>query len=248
MFLIPENCWKVKKTSLKGRGVFAQKDIDPGRVIGDYLGQIVNINKSSPKEKNYLMHSNDRCAILPLINSVGIHLINHSCAPNCGIYMYQSHALFFALRRIFKGEELTICYINGAPDKKDLAYEAVCHCGAPVCRGTTYNSEILNDKMDDFYKSIEGSYYEKTPGRMGDFIKPLAAYPQEISDYPVFDIFGSVTKTPILINEKRMPELKEIRGQVRESGRQLKLSSLGIEVYGIMNGLIISRYIPTSYS
>lgn len=248
MFLIPENYWKVQKTSLKGRGVFAQKDIDPGRVIGDYQGQIVNINKSSLKEKNYLMHSNDHSAILPPINSVGIHLINHSCAPNCGIYMYQSHALYFALRRIFKGEELTVCYLNGAPDTKDLAYEAVCHCGAPVCRGTTYNSEFLNNKMDEFYKHIEGIYFEKTPGRIGDFIKSLATYPLEIPDYPVFDIFGSVINTSLLIDEKRMPELKKLRKLIRESGRQLKLLSIGIEVYGIMNGLIISRYATTSNS
>ena len=40
MFLIPNSWYAIKTIKKKGRGVFATRTIDPGTVIGDYLGTI----------------------------------------------------------------------------------------------------------------------------------------------------------------------------------------------------------------
>ena len=60
----------------------------------------------------------------------GTHYINHSCEPNVYMKTIHDHILFFALRDIRPGEEITIDYENTLhPDSKR------CLCGAMTCRG-----------------------------------------------------------------------------------------------------------------
>ncbi|MBA3272423.1 MAG: SET domain-containing protein-lysine N-methyltransferase [Chthoniobacterales bacterium] len=55
--------------------------------------------------------------------------INHSCAPNCFSRVIHGHMLFFALRDIAAGEELTLDYTPSQHPGRP------CTCGAPNCRG-----------------------------------------------------------------------------------------------------------------
>ena len=61
----------------------------------------------------------------------GTHYINHSCVPNAFMQIIYDHILFFALRDIKAGEEITIDYESTlhSDDKR-------CICGAKGCRGT----------------------------------------------------------------------------------------------------------------
>ena len=61
----------------------------------------------------------------------GTHYINHSCVPNAFMQIIYDHILFFALRDIKPGEEITIDYEQTlhSDDKR-------CICGAKDCRGT----------------------------------------------------------------------------------------------------------------
>ena len=61
----------------------------------------------------------------------GTHYINHSCVPNAFMQIIRDHILFFALRDIQAGEEITIDYEQTlhSDDKR-------CICGAENCRGT----------------------------------------------------------------------------------------------------------------
>ena len=61
----------------------------------------------------------------------GTHYINHCCAPNAFVRTIHGHVLFFALRDIHAGEEITIDYEQTLhPDSKRST------CGAGNCRGT----------------------------------------------------------------------------------------------------------------
>jgi len=61
----------------------------------------------------------------------GTHYINHSCEPNAYMKTIYGHVLFFALRDIERGEEITVDYEDTLhPDTKR------CYCRAPSCRGT----------------------------------------------------------------------------------------------------------------
>jgi len=59
--------------------------------------------------------------------------INHSCDPNCEAktirILGSDHIIIFALRNIFKGEELTYDYKFEREEQK-----IPCSCGAPRCR------------------------------------------------------------------------------------------------------------------
>ena len=243
MFLIADKYWEIKTIPKKGRGVFAKTDILPGCVIGDYLGKVVRTDEVTSKDQNYTMGCNNECSILPDIPTVGIHYINHSCAPNCAMFMYRAHTLYYSLRHIFKEEELTVCYLLGSPTDEDVPCQDVCYCATPVCRGTMHNSEDLNQKFYSYVKKHQPKFFDRIPVDIGSYVKPLEEYPEIISDNQIFDIFGSLKHEPFISNETTMPSLKEIRRRIRETGKLLRFPHIGIEVYGVMSGLLVSRYI-----
>src|SRR5476651_958428 len=110
MFILPPEYLDVRKTEDRGNGVFAKKDIPAGTIIGDYLGKLIREEEEEKYEDEkcfYLMYYSNKASIFPDGKKPGIHLINHSCEPNTYMYTYQGRTLYFALRQIFAGEELT---------------------------------------------------------------------------------------------------------------------------------------------
>ncbi len=142
MFLIPKYYFEIKKIKGKGQGVFALKDISEGLVIGDYLGKILRPEEAIVDEDNfYLMYYHDRAVVSPDLKKIGPHLINHSCVPNCFFYIYKGHTLAFTLRKIVKGEELTIPYLLPPIDKHCNPCAHVCKCGNLNCTGNMHMSK-----------------------------------------------------------------------------------------------------------
>ena len=67
-------------------------------------------------------------------------LINHSCDPNCEVYVFEERLYVYAMRDIARGEELTFDYhlsraLKGAT-KRGASAAYPCRCGSPKCRGT----------------------------------------------------------------------------------------------------------------
>lgn len=144
MFLISDDKWEVRDTPFKGRGVFIKKKIEKGTVISDYLGTIIQMSEYDIVEDSrglYLMYLSDETCIYPDLNTPGPHLINHSCKPNCWIFTYQAHTLFFALRTIQPGEELCISYLLSPLDTTCDPCPHDCHCGEKKCTGTMHLSQ-----------------------------------------------------------------------------------------------------------
>ncbi|MGH9941653.1 MAG: SET domain-containing protein, partial [Pyrinomonadaceae bacterium] len=61
----------------------------------------------------------------------GSQFVNHSCQPNSFVRIIHDHIIFFALRDIEPGEEITLDYVESYH-----ADDYHCRCGAPGCRGT----------------------------------------------------------------------------------------------------------------
>ena len=121
MFLLPEVYWEIKKTKNKGRGVFANKPIRQGVVIGDYVGKVVqlkDVDFEKEKKNLYLMYYDDETGIYPDLKKPDIYLLNHSCSPNCWMIRLKNHTIVFALENIRKGSELTLAYLP--PPKVNL--------------------------------------------------------------------------------------------------------------------------------
>ena len=189
MFLIGDDKWEVRETPHKGRGVFAKKLIEKGTVIGDYLGTIIQMSEYDIDEDSrglYLMYLTDETCIYPDLNTAGLHLINHSCKPNCWIYTYKFHTLFFALRRIYPGEEVCISYLLSPLDTLCDPCPHDCHCGEKTCTGTMHLSQVQFMLWQKFQDA------QKQPVPKKRFIKntqlpKLDEYPTRISVDSIYD-------------------------------------------------------------
>lgn len=244
MFLLPSSYYQIRKTKKKGRGVFARQDISAGTIIGDYIG-LLKKNKEVVAWENkhgfcYSMDYNDNgLSIFPLdIKAVGVHLINHSCSPNCDTYFYYGHTLFFSLRHIFPNEEISIDYCFD-PDngyKKDWLH--ACFCGSPFCRGTMYTSDEKLRRYGAFCRQeTRGQKFKILPA--GEIIPPLEKYPQKIKDNKIFNLFADLKVKPVNYNDKKLPPIAELRKCLRATGRTLNFSNLGLKVIAIVEGKVV---------
>lgn len=183
MFLLKEDYWNVRKTRDKGRGVFAGKPIPAGTIIGDYIGKLVklkNVDFDKEKEKLYLMYYDDEKGIYPDLKKPGVHLLNHSCSPNCWIYKFKEHTLVFASKDITVGEELTISYLlPPKTDCKNCTHR--CFCKSETCTKSMHLNEKKYKKWRNFQDKeekkvrLERIKNEKT-------LKLLSKYPKFVPD------------------------------------------------------------------
>lgn len=246
MFLLPANYYQIKKTKKKGRGAFARQEIPAGTVIGDYLGLLIKDEKIEAIEKKFgdasyaMDYNNNGLSIFPVdIKADGIHLINHSCSANCDAYFYYGHTLYFALRRIFPGEELTIDY-GYDPYEAGRCLTPYCHCGSDFCRGTMY----LNDKKIKEYGNF---YHQETKNqkfksqKAGEILAPLKKYPKKIKDHQVFNLFSNQKLKSFERPDKKIPSLLKLRALLRLSGRIINFKNLGLKVIAIVDDKIVVK-------
>lgn len=233
MLLLPPETWEIQNTPNKGRGIFAKKTLPPGTVIGDYVGTVINnvLDDTSEKDGLYLMYYHDRASIYPSdLQKLGIHLMNHSCMPNCGLYTYKGHTLFFSLRTIFPEEELTADYLL-SPDEYCEPCTHQCTCQTILCRGTMHLSAKRFDEWNIFHEA-QSKETKRLPIRYGKRLKPLKAYPKSIPDHPIYNLFGAINKTPLQYDGKTVPSTQKLRKTIRETGRIVSFPELNINILG----------------
>lgn len=158
MFLINSDYYEVKKTHDRGRGVFCKKEIKAKTIIGEYTGTKVEIEKydlEKDKDGLYLMFLDDKYAIYPDLKKEDIHLINHSCEPNCWILNTKGKVFFFALKNIKLGEELTISYLLPPKDEMCNPCPHDCKCGSKRCTGTMHQTVENFTKWQKFQESLK---------------------------------------------------------------------------------------------
>ncbi|QKX06466.1 SET domain-containing protein-lysine N-methyltransferase [Aquimarina sp. TRL1] len=132
---------KVKKTTLKGDGVFAEISYKKEETV--LVGRIekeLTANHSHASQiglDRFVFH-----------NEI-IRMVNHSCNPNCGIKVNPTGAHnIVAMRDILKGEEITFDY---AMRNYTVQYfPSLCKCGAEQCRGkiTGWKDLPINKKEE----------------------------------------------------------------------------------------------------
>jgi hypothetical protein len=242
MFVISEDFFEIKPVFQgKGRGVFAIKEIAAGTVIGDYLGKIIHPD-DEPKESEpmYTMYFSDEATILPDPQDPGVHIINHSCMPNLEAYTHEEHILYFALRRIFPGEELTIDYNLDPPDAECNPCTHACMCGAPMCRGSWH---VSAQSMAKWEQSTHTHSHEHVPLPVayGENLPPLSSYPSHVEDDVDYPMYGSLQEKPQQFDDQEFPTAQEIRQRIRKTGKQLLLPKFHTVIYGINQGLLISK-------
>ncbi len=130
--------YKIKKSNIDNRGLYASKNIKSGTKIIEYKGKIVTKKKVEEDSK----YDNDKAIYLFNLNKKydldgdfrynTARLINHSCNPNCEVSGVGFKIWVYAIRDIKKGEELSYDYGFGYDEYyKDFP----CRCGAKNCVG-----------------------------------------------------------------------------------------------------------------
>lgn len=82
-------------------------------------------------------------------------MINHSCAPNCGIV---SGVLVVAMNDIAVGQEITYDYAMTDGSSTDTF---ACECGAMLCRGTVRGSDWMLPELQLAYRGFFSPYLAK---------------------------------------------------------------------------------------
>lgn len=243
MFLISNDYWEERESGKKGKGIFARKVIDAGIIIGDYTGKVIPMadeNNYGKDEHLYLMYYSDEALIYPDLSKPGIYLLNHSCTPNCWMYTYKGHTLFFSLRKIFPGEELTVSYLLSPLDKNCKNCTHSCDCREVICFQSMHLSDARYEKWSKFHDKEEKKTKVETVA-MHKPLQPLSKYPQSIPDDPIYTLFGSKIVQPVSLPDKKMPSLTSLRKYIRETGKKIIFPELDLEVLGIYEDLIVSK-------
>ncbi|EDO37589.1 predicted protein, partial [Nematostella vectensis] len=131
------------RSNIQGLGLFANRDMEPGCMVIEYIGSIIRNEVANKKESIY--ESQNRGIYMFRIDSDSVidatiaggpaRYINHSCMPNCVAevvtFEKEQKIIIISSRKIEKGEELTYDYKF---DFEDDEHKISCLCGAPNCR------------------------------------------------------------------------------------------------------------------
>ncbi len=145
----------VKETSLKGRGIFAVRDIRKGEIITTFTGprvKIEHLDEYPPEVVDHLFNVGTDEYILAREPEVRT---NHSCDPNAGIVR---DVELIAMRDIKKDEEVTFDYSIIINDDWVLD----CLCGSPLCRKTIGKYRDLPQEIKDKYRDYTPEWIKTT--------------------------------------------------------------------------------------
>ena len=130
--------YKIQKSKIDNKGLYASRDIRKGTKIIQYKGKIITTKQSdnSPKFDNYkaiyLFNLNKRYDLDGDFKFNTARLINHSCDPNCEVLGEGLKLWIYAMKNINKGDELSYDY--GFTFDKDFR-QFPCKCGSKNCIG-----------------------------------------------------------------------------------------------------------------
>src|ERR1043166_1777830 len=113
----------IRKSSINGRGCFATRLFRRRQKIAEYTGERISdleaLKRARGRRHLRICDIDGRFSLDGARGGNGTHYINHSCEPNAYMKIVHGHVLFFALRDIHPGEEITIDYEQTLhPDRK----------------------------------------------------------------------------------------------------------------------------------
>ena len=147
--------YKVVKSKIHNRGVFAVQDIKKGSRIFQYLGekiskdegdrrseiQIEEAEKDPEKGQVYVFELNKKYDIDGNVPENDAKYINHSCKPNCEADIINDEIWIISTKDVKKGQELTYDYSYGLDDFEEYP----CNCQSDDCFGYILDGDLWKD-------------------------------------------------------------------------------------------------------
>ncbi|MGI8436651.1 MAG: SET domain-containing protein [Chthoniobacterales bacterium] len=123
----------VKRSGINGQGCFAAVPFPMRRKVGEFVGEKISNREAARRVarggKVSICQIDDRWSVDASRSGTATAFVNHSCGPNCFSRITHGRLLFFSLRPIRAGEEITLDYSPSQhPNRR-------CTCGAARCRG-----------------------------------------------------------------------------------------------------------------
>ena len=150
----------VKNSGVQGNGDFATKNLKKDEKIFKFSNNLITILHKPGCDcdvcKRCINLKKDKW-LYPKKDSLGWNL-NHSCNPNS----YSKGRDIFALRKIKKGEEITIDYSTTSIDKK---WSMRCICGLKNCRKIIRSIQFLPLNLFNRYLVLMPRYVESNYGK-----------------------------------------------------------------------------------
>ena len=126
--------FKVKRSRIQGRGLFALSDLPARRKLGELGGERISQREARRRARGadsiMIVEFGDGTALDATRLGGPFSYVNHSCEPNTFMRLYRGRVEFYSLRRVEAGEELTCDY-----GETHHAGALECRCGSPRCRG-----------------------------------------------------------------------------------------------------------------
>lgn len=131
----------VRTSPIHGSGLFALRDLAPGRRIGAYEGRRYEPDADREWDPGliYIFRLSDGSSIDGSDGGNDLRHINHSCEPNCAAFEVERKDGSIAIvietvRSVQSNEELLLDYALDVADVGERDF--LCSCGASKCRGT----------------------------------------------------------------------------------------------------------------
>lgn len=137
----------VQPSAIHGTGVFARRPIPKGTRIIEYKGrrlaktQLIEEAQRGERMLTYVLNLDAERAVDGAEGGNDARFVNHSCGPNCEIYIFDEIPYVYAMHDIAAGAELTFDYNLQSASTQHLSLTLSrqlfpCRCGAAACRGT----------------------------------------------------------------------------------------------------------------
>lgn len=138
---------EVQNSTIHGTGVFAKRSIPKGTRVIDYAGRrwpkshLLEAAERGERNLTYVLNLDADTAIDGAELGNAARFINHSCQPNCEVYVFDATPYIYAMQEIPPGAELTFDYKLQSPSSRRISLALSrelfpCNCGTPACRGT----------------------------------------------------------------------------------------------------------------
>lgn len=142
---------KVQPSKINGTGIFTSVKIPADTPVLEMTGPVL-LDREIPPDVNpdvclqvgpntFLGPSGEAC-----------DYTNHSCDPNCRLYVVGNRAILWSLYVIPAGAELTFDYSTTSTDTYDT-WKMDCKCGSYKCRKVISGFQYLDPALQNNYTS-----------------------------------------------------------------------------------------------